>query len=304
MASTDEMATFVQVIDGGSLSAAARHLGVPRSTVSRQLARLEERLNVRLLQRTTRTIHLTEAGTEYYRRARSIVGDIREAEEAVSQLDGVPRGLLRISVPSGGGSERSSALMTGFMKMYPEVTLEVVHDNRRVDLIAEGFDIALRGGNNPDSSLIARRIGTAMRLCVASPAYLDEHGRPQKPEDLVNHACLRGTMDNHIERSWGLFAGGRISVDGPLVSSSVSLLVDSALAGLGIACVPIIGYRELLRSKELELVLTDTVGSTGSLQIVYPAREHLPAKVRAFIDYAVPLLIEMLAPPEGCPDHC
>ncbi len=282
-----EFATFVRVVEAGSMSAAARAMGVPRSTVSRHLSRLEDELGVRLMQRTTRVLSLTEAGEEYYHRVRRIVAELDEAAEAVQCMDGEPRGRLRVSIPKAGGNIGVRQLFVDYCRRYPEVELELLQTNRRVDLVAEGIDVALRGGPAVDSSLIARRIGPARRMCVASPAYLDARGTPSTPDDLSDHDCNRGLIDDLPERAWPLLAGGSVPVSGRITADDPGLLGAAAVAGLGIACIPVVVVLQHLERGELVPVLPDTVGNKGSISIVYPARDHLPAKVRAFIDLCV-----------------
>lgn len=284
---TSELQAFGHVVEGGSVAAAARELNLPRATVSRRLARLEERLGVRLLHRTTRKQGLTDAGEELFRHARAILGAIADAEGALRQRDTTPRGLLRVSMPpfqhSFGG------LFPAFMKKYPEVQLEVDWSTRYVDMVAEGFDVAMRAGHSPlESGLIARRFQRMAMSAWASPAYLAARGTPANPEALADHACLRGFVKGvRPVTQWPLVDGGHVRVDGPLVSNELAVLVDAMHHGLGIALLPDAYVTHTASDVSPVRVLEGQVGAYGGLAMVYPEREFLPPAVRAFVDHVV-----------------
>ncbi len=281
------MEVFVTVVDQGSFSAAARLLGVPTSTVSRQVARTEDRLNARLLHRTTRKLTPTDAGWTYYEHAKQIVVDIQEAEEAVANMQLVPRGTLRIAAPPTSTRESVlEALVPGFMLRYPEVKCDVVVASRFVDLVAEGFDVALRGGVLEDSSLMARKLITSCFGAVASADYLERRGYPETPDDLKDHCCILYRGQEGPSR-WPLYNGKSVSVSGRLTTNDMGVIAEAVNQGLGIGCMPLGFVGEELAAGTLKRVLEGQVGRSTNLQLVYPTGRHLPAKVRAFIDYCV-----------------
>jgi len=282
------MDAFVAVVEGGTFSAAARVLGLPVSTVSRQVSRLEEHLGVRLLNRTTRRVTPTAPGQSYFERCRRIVAESREAEEEVRQLHGEPRGLLRISAPPGGLRVTVvEDLITAFMARYPEIDVELLAESRFVDLVAEGFDLALRGGIMRDSALIARRLIRMRTGLVASTDYLERRGRPRRVADLARHELLVQRAPGRQPR-WPLSPRGSIAVRGRLMTNDMAVSRAAALAGLGIAYIPLMLVDLELERGALEPVLPNAVGrDTDGLHLVYPQGRLLAAKVRAFIDFAV-----------------
>lgn len=283
----EDFDAFVAIVDGGSISEAARTMGVPRASLSRQLARLEERLGVRLLNRTTRSMVPTRAGEALYPRARALVEGARAAVEAVQRLDDVPRGLLRIS-SAPLNSAVIGELVGQFLQNYREVQVELRTSTEHIDLAAEQVDIAIRGGVTRDPSLIARRLFRTDMLAVAAPAYLEVQGTPEVPAELSNHACLRGFVEGARPASaWPLRGGGKVGVDGPFVTNDIKALKGAAARGLGIALLP----RELvlpeLDEGRLVPVLEGHVGIEVSLSLVWLERDFIDPKVRAFIDLAV-----------------
>jgi DNA-binding transcriptional LysR family regulator len=284
----NEIEAFVAVVEGGTFSAASRALDLPVSTVSRQVSRLEERLGVRLLVRTTRRVTPTAAGQSYFERCRRIVAETREAEEEVRQMHGAPRGLLRISAPpSGLRATQVEELVTAFMIRYPEIEVELAAESRFVDLVAEGYDIALRGGILRDSSLTARRLLTMRTGLIASPAYLARHGRPRRVADLGRHQLVVQRTPGRQPR-WPLSPRGSMPVRGRLTTNDLSVARRAAIDGLGIAYMPLALVDPELEAGALEPVLPQAVGrQTDGLHLVYPQGRLLPAKVRAFIDFAV-----------------
>lgn len=283
----EDFDAFVAIVDGGSISEAARTMGVPRASLSRQLARLEERLGVRLLNRTTRSMVPTRAGEALYPQARALVEGARAAVEAVQRLDDVPRGLLRIS-SAPLNSAVIGELVGQFLQNYREVQVELRTSTEHIDLAAEQVDIAIRGGVTRDPSLIARRLFRTDMLAVAAPAYLEVQGTPEVPAELSNHACLRGFVEGARPASaWPLRGGGKVGVDGPFVTNDIKALKGAAARGLGIALLP----RELvlpeLDEGRLVPVLEGHVGIEVSLSLVWLERDFIDPKVRAFIDLAV-----------------
>lgn len=294
---TDGLEGFVEVVGHGSLTAAAHALGVPRSTLSRQLARLEDRVGVRLVHRTTRRLVLTRAGEELFSRARRIVDDAKAAVDAVQRHDDVPRGRLRVAAPPIHDAYVSAPLLS-FVRRYPEVELELEASSRIVDLVAEGFDVAIRGGVQAPTDHVRRGLFRSDRVAVAAPAYLAARGRPEVPADLERHDLILGFDGGAPERAWPLVGGGAVKVSGAMVTNDVALRRSAALDGVGVALVPIPSVRPEIHAGSLEVVLPEVVGSEAWLSVVYPERAFLHPKVRAFVDH----LLEWAAslPPDPC----
>lgn len=285
---TEGYESFVGVVQAGSISAAARQLGVPRETLSRRLQRLEERLGVRLIHRSTRQLDLTPAGEVLFGRVRPLVLAAREAAAAVRSLDGVPRGLLRVSVPPGGGGLFLAEVARGFLAAHPEVELELLATTRHVDLIAEGFDVALRAGEVRDERLVARRLAQVRLVAVAAPAYLARRGAPCGLSELADHALLLGMAAGEARaHHWPTLAHGPLEVRGRLSCNDLLVLRELACAGEGIALLPEGLIREALSSGALKPVLPDLLGATTSTWAVFVERAFMPPKVRAFVDHLV-----------------
>ena len=279
------MRAFTRVVEEGSFTAAARALGLPKSTVSRHVAALEDRLGVRLLHRTTRSLRPTDVGQAYFERASAILADVEEAEQAVSHMQSTPRGTLRVTAGVSFGSGYLGQIIAGFLETYPDVQVETVLTDRYVDLIGEGFDVALRAGTLDDSSLIARRLGSARLVVVASPAHLEAHGRPETPSELRKHDCIRFAL-SRSGGSWS-FRNEAVPITGRLTLDNGELILDAARRGLGVARLPTFICGEALRAGELVSLLDDDVPQSGGVYAVYPHNRHLSAKVRAFVDFAV-----------------
>jgi len=276
------------VVDTGSLTQAASLLDVPRPTVSKRLARLEERLGVRLLHRTTRRLTLTEQGKVLYPKARQVVQAAQEAVTAVARLDGVPRGLLRVLVPAGIPEAVFSGWMVGFLDAHPEVQLDVVATEEHVDLVAEGFDVAMRYGQMQDTSLVAKTLAMNADIAVASPHYLAKHGTPKTADDLVEHECIVGYRGRNAPHPhWPLLDGGSVRVGGRFASNHVMLGLHAALRHQGIALVVNASAAAFIAKGELVQVLPDVIGRPDRVALVYPDREFLDPKVRAFVDFLV-----------------
>ena len=284
---TSELQSFVQVVDAGSISKAAQELAIPRATVSRRLARLEERLGVRLMHRTTRRLRLTDAGEEFYHHARAIVLAVDVASLSVQRDEGRPSGLLRISVPpmTEPGFRR---ILVAFMQRYPDVVLEVTSSSRHEDLVAGNIDLAWRAGERLDPGLVARKLVVAEVVAVASPAYLTRAGTPRSVAELGQHDCLLGfARGERPATHWPLRDGGRVRVVAKLVSNELSLLADAARAGLGIALIPAPYLSVDFAEGSLVPVLEDALGATSQVALVYPDRRLLKPAVRAFVDFVV-----------------
>lgn len=294
MPSPDRLHEFAAVAQRGSISAAARHLGMPRATLSRRVTALEEELGVRLIHRTSRRMVLTPAGEELLRRARRLVADTEEAWAAVRRLDDVPRGLLRISSMKG----LLDSLIVAYLTEFTEVEIEVRSTTRHVDLIGEGVDVALRFGEVRDPNLIVRKVAAGRRHVVASPAYLARRGTPAKARDLAHHSCLVGFAgDFSPQRRWPLVGGGDVEVGGRLAANDLQVLVEGARAGLGLALIPDAIVAASVRRGELEVVLDGVVEADASVSLVYADRELVEPKVRVFVDRAVAHLRSRLSGP-------
>src|SRR5262245_39824491 len=289
----NEMLVFARVVEAGSFAAAAGALGMPKSTVSRKVSKLEERLKSRLLQRTTRKLSLTDVGRTYYDYCARIVSEVEDAERAVSNLQETPRGLLRVTAPIN--LPFLGPILRRLLKRDPEVRIDLVCTARRVDLIEEHFDLGIRAGALADSTMIARSLGTATWFLVATPAYLKKRGRPRSPEDLKQHDCLlfaraSGGADLRLEkgdRSMQLDLSARLAV------TDTDILHAAATAGLGIALLPAFRCVEDLRARRLERVLRDWNPPATPIQVVYPSARHISPKVKFFVDH----LHEHMTPP-------
>ncbi|MEO0603025.1 MAG: LysR family transcriptional regulator [Myxococcota bacterium] len=283
----EDFEAFVGVADAGSISQAARDLGVPRATLSRQLARLEERLGVRLVHRSTRRLVLTAAGESLLPRARVAIRMTQAALNEVRRLDDVPRGRLRIAT-GPWETPAFGALIARFGLMNPEVTVEVSAETRHVDLVAEQFDVALRGGVVRDPQLTQRLLFRTDAIAVASPDYLAIHGVPSSPDDLEEHSCLCGFGGGSRPMTdWPLRDGGRVSVHGQLVTNDVQVLMGAVVNGLGIALLPRGLTQRTIDVGLLVPLLEGEVGEDTTISLLWQEREYMEPKVRAFVDLAV-----------------
>lgn len=284
-----EIESFVQVADSGGIGAAADRLGVAKSAVSRRLKDLEARLGVRLVNRTTRQLSLTDTGRAYYDRAVQLLADLEEADQQAAMVHGALTGRLKVAAPLSFGLMHLAPAMRQFLVDNPALWIDLDLNDRRVDLVDEGFDVAVRIGQLEDSSLIARRLAVVRNVACASPDYLALHGTPERPEDLASgHVSLRYT--NVPERrsfAWIDAAGKERSVSVParLASNNGEMLVDAAEAGLGIILQPsFIAYRSI-EAGRLVPILTDVAWRDVAAYALYPPGRHLSAKVRAFVDH-------------------
>lgn len=281
------MAIFVRSVDGGSLAAAARHFGLSHAMVSKHLRGLEQSLGVRLLTLTTRRLALTESGENYYRRCVRILADIEEANREAMQLQSVPRGLLRVTAPVTFGEQHLAPALADFLARYPEIVLDVELTDRFTDLAGEGFDLALRIGRLPDSSLVARRLGASRMLTCAAPAYLARHGTPAHPTELAAHRCL--TLNGvTTPGQWWYEERGRqltVRVDGPLRTNSMALACRAARDGLGIVFGPAFTFAPWIAAGELVPVLSGFDSGALDIHALYLSRRHLSNKLRLLIDF-------------------
>ncbi len=281
------MAAFVQVVEGRSFSAAARGLGLTRSAVSRQIALLEDRLGARLLNRTTRHLSPTEAGSVYYEHCVRILAEAVTAERAVMDLDEAPRGLLRINAPMSFGLGHLGAAMAGLMAAHPALRIELTLDDRVVDLVAEGYDLAVRIAELPPSTLIARKLAVNRRVLCAAPSYLARAGTPERPQDLVRHRCLAYSYlaTGNDWRFRGPDGPITVRIDGAFTANNGDVLRHVALAGCGIMLSPTFIVSDDLRAGRLVPILAGYVDADTGIFAVYPQTRHLSPKVRAAIDF-------------------
>jgi len=280
---------FVQVFDAGGFSSAARQHGRSKALLSKYVTDLEDYLGVRLMNRTTRKLSLTEAGEAYYREASQLLQQLDDLDNSILDQTAAPRGLLRVSAARNFGEMILAPVIYDFVAKHPEVTLDLRLEDRFVDLVDEGIDVALRISAAQDSSLIARKICDMQHSAVASPVYLDAHGVPNRPDDLRNHACI---VDTNLtgQANWRFTDKGEtvsVHVNGPVRVNSPLSARDAAVVGLGIALLP--GYlaNPMIRAGKLVTILGPYMPSGASLQAVYPHRRHLAGKVRALIDHLV-----------------
>lgn len=282
-----EMAVFSKVVAAGSLSAAARELSLSPAMISRRLAGLEARLGVRLINRTTRSLRLTDEGASYYDTCARVLAEIEEADAAVSAGRVEPQGALKVAMPASFGHQHLAPLIPEFASRYPKVQLALSLSDRNVNVIEEGFDLAIRIAHLEDSSLAARRLAPNRRVVCASPAYLERHGRPRTPQDLARHNCLTA---NDFVSSWDYKAPdgkqGSVRVSGRYACDNWEVLREWALAGLGVALKSTWDVHRHLEDGSLVSVCPGyTFDSDVAIYAVYPHRRFLPAKTRVFIEF-------------------
>jgi len=285
--SFSEMAVFVRVVATGSLSAAARELSLSPAMVSRRLAALEARLGVRLVNRTTRSLHLTDEGASYYESCARVLSEIEQANASVSAGRREPQGTLRVALPAAFGNQYVAPLVPQFATLYPAVQLALSLSDRSINLVEDGFDLAIRIAALADSSLAARKLAPNRRVVCASPEYLRRHGAPTSPAELAQHNCL---LASDFGGTWEYKDSdgkpGSVRVGGRYVCDNWEVLREWALAGLGIALKSTWDVRRHLSSGALVSLLPGyNFDSDVAIYAVYPHRRHLPAKTRAFIDF-------------------
>lgn len=281
------MRLFVRVVETESFTAVARETGQGQPSISKSIGRLEEHLGVRLLNRTTRTLSLTDDGHGYYQHCRRILDDLDEAEAQMGRRRSTPSGLVRLGTPVVFGRLHVVPRLKRFLELYPQVSVELIMGDRFADLVEEAIDLSVRIGNLADAALVGRRVGTTTRLTVATPDYFARNGVPQHPNDLAEHNCLvytpSSTFDEwHFEGPDGPI---RVKVKGNFRANNSEALREAVLEGIGIAVVP----TWLLRCQDeqglLRCVLKDYEPRRLPIQLVYPSRRHVPAKVRVLADF-------------------
>ncbi|MEL3927491.1 LysR family transcriptional regulator [Aeromonas enteropelogenes] len=274
------MGLFATVVEQGSFTRAAELLGMPKSSVSQKISRLESQLGVRLLQRTTRRLSLTPQGEIYVEHCRGLLTLARSANLAMARLRSVPAGRVRITAPEATGTLLLGPILAEFRALYPEVVLELTLSDEQLDLVGEGYDLALRAAPLKDSSLICRRIGEVARYLVASPGYLARHGMPQRLAELAHHVCLVHTA----LPVWPLQEGGW-RPQGACASNSLLALRELALHDGGIALLPQHVCESGLASGKLQKILPMIPIPTNPFYLIYPSREHLAPALRSLMDF-------------------
>jgi DNA-binding transcriptional LysR family regulator len=288
------LATFAKVVEEKSFSGAARKLGISLPVVSKRVGELEQQLGAKLLHRTTRRLSLTEAGSMIYQHCANIVAEADAVEAAISHLYSKPRGHLRVSAPLAFGLLEIAPAVPEFLARYPEVELELVFNDRIVDLAEEGIDVALRMTSTPGPNLVARQLAEVRRVVCAAPAYLKRHGTPRNPADLAHHNCI--FYSNVIPLNEWQFKGEAsdevVTVTGNYRVNSTDALRQAAVAGLGIAMLPSYTVAAELKAKRLVALLTKYALHQSGIYAVYLPNRHLSPKTRVFIDF----LLERLKP--------
>lgn len=290
----EDMRIFAQVMEAGSFTAAADRLGMSKQSVSRRLMQLEERLGVRLLNRSTRRLDATPLGQHYYQSALRLLGEVQQVEHDISGQAQALRGTLRLSAPLSFAMSHLGCLLTEFLQLHPQVDVEVDLSDRAVDLIGEGYDLALRIGALEDSSLIARRIASVERVYCASPAYLQARGVPLKPEDLAGHDCLPYGHSRQVQ--WQFRQGGRaqaIQVTGRMRANNGELLRDAAIAGMGVTYLPTFIVGQALADGRLVNVLEEWTPPALQLSAVYPQHRQVARPVQGFVSFLRERLVQL-----------
>lgn len=278
---------FVTVIETGGFSPAAKKLGISKSAVSKRITQLEEHLGVKLLHRTTRKLSLTEAGEHFYQHARIASQAAQDAEDAVAQLQGVPQGRLRISIPMSFGRLYVAPVIPEFLRRYPKINLELVMDDEFTDLIGSGFDMALRLGDLKDSTLVARKLTHLKNVLCAAPSYIEEFGMPKRLEELKQHNCLAFSYSQDV-REWYFIKDNTtraIEISGNYQVNNSEALREAMIQGVGIGRLPTFAANPEIQEGRLVKLFPEYEMPGKIMYAVYPERQFLPAKVRAFMDF-------------------
>ncbi|TAL91701.1 MAG: LysR family transcriptional regulator [Rhodanobacter sp.] len=288
---------FAAVVEHGGFSAAGRALGIPKSRLSKRVAQLEERLGVRLLQRTTRRFVVTEVGERFYTHCRAVLEEAQAAQDAVDELRAEPRGVVRLSCPVSLTQTVLAYLLPDFLAAYPKIQVRVLSSDRRVDVIGEGYDLAIRVRSklDTDANLVIRSFGHAFTTLIASPALLQAHGRPTTPDELAGLPAL-SMREHEGAQVWELVdAQGRqvhVEVQARLITGDFAVLLEAARRGLGVALLPDFVCAAAIQAGELEVVLPDWSEPQGTMHFVYPSRRGMLPGVRALVDFLAERLPE------------
>lgn len=283
---------FVAVAEANSFTAAAKRLGISIAQVSRQVSALEKRLATKLLIRTTRKVSLTEFGSIYYHQCRRVLDGLEEAERSITDLHNIPTGKLKVTAPATFGERWIAPLIHDFINLYPDLELELYLTNRTVDLIDEGFDLAIRVGNLDDSSMIAKKLASRTLFICASPSYIAKHGEPHSLTELSNHNCIKGSHDY-----WHFLVDGKrknISVTGNIKCNNGSALLDAAIKGLGIVQLPDYYVLPFIQQKKLLPFLLQYQEPEEQIWALYPNNRFLSAKVQLLIKHLAANLPERM----------
>lgn len=285
----NDILIFVRVAQAGSFSRAAKLLNMPVSTVSRRVAELEEQLGVPLLIRTTRSLKITEVGLTYLEHGQTIAAEIEKVETLATNLQSIPQGNLKITTTTDFGNQFLAPILHDFLKANPRVKVDAVLTERVVDLVSEGFDLAIRMGELKTSSYVARKIGSLSMQLYASPDYLKRSGEPSSGSELSKHQCILFTSMNepHQWRLMGPEGEAKIQVSGRVSVNNMSLVRDFAISGEGIALMPHFMCTEEVKRGKLKVILKDWFNSPGPIHAVYPGQRYLLPKVRVFVDHLV-----------------
>ena len=285
-----EMEAFATVVDQGGFTDAAKKMGISKSAVSKHISSLEARLGARLLNRTTRRVSPTEIGLAYYDRARRVLSDAGEADALVASMQSAPAGLLRLSVATDFGVNHLSPILGDFLQQFPDITVNMVLNNRYVELISEGFDMAIRMGDLEDSSLRARKLTETQMRKIAAPSYIEKHGRPTRLDDLNSHKLLHYS-NQASGNAWKITAPSgeerQIRSAGWLSVNDGQSLLNACIAGLGIAYLPSFLYANAMEQGQVVDVMPDLPIERTGIYAVYPPGRFTQPKVRAFIDFLV-----------------
>jgi len=285
----DGIAVFVAVIKASSFTAAAETLGRSTSYISKEITRLEKRLGSRLLNRTTRTISLTDTGRAYFERCEQIVIDAENAQRSINQLQDTPRGLLRVNAPNSFSQKKLMELLPCFLNEYPEIQLEVEFNDRIIDVVAEAFDVVVRVGQHKDSNLVARQLSRTKSVIVASPSYIKQHGTPKVAADLAEHHCIAYSL-LPSPTNWEFKKDGKVShvtIKPRALCNTAELEVSMVKQGIGITRLPLFCCEEEIKTGELISIMQDYDPIELGIYAVYPHRQYLTPKVRAFVDFLV-----------------
>lgn len=292
------MKTFTAVVDAGSFASAAERLNMSRAMTSKHVSALEDHLGTRLLNRTTRRLSLTETGTVFYERSVQIIADLSEAEQVAGYMAAAPRGVLKIAMPLSFGQHRLGAVIAEYVHAYPQVKLDIALSDRKVDLVDEGFDLAIRIGMTLEPGLIARKLGEERIIVCGAPSYLERHGVPRTPGELAAHACLGYSLGQGGDE-WRLEGpDGTVNVrcNGPIRADNGDMLRLAAVSGAGLIFQPRFIVCDDLRAGRLKQILEDYQSGEMGIYAVYSSRKHLSAKVRSFVDFLAARLADIPPP--------
>ncbi len=289
------LTVFRRAAELGSFAAASRHLHLSPAAVSKNVSELEAHVGARLFHRTTRRMSLTEAGSVYYERISRVLDELDDADGALGAMQETPRGRLRVSAPMTLTLITLSSVLPDFLARHPELSLDLRLDDRRVDIVEEGFDLALRGSDSlEDSSLVARKLMTMTHVLCAAPSYFESFGTPASPEDLASHRCVQFSLSGHAN-AWTFRNGRReveVPIDGPYKVTSSLAVRDALRAGYGLSLIPRIYVETDLEEGRLRSVLDEWACDETTVYAVYPSRSYMASKVRVFIDFLIEQLGE------------